>query len=126
MSEIGYNLRQGQADGLHASSERNWLDLFFPSESMTTASTSIRNTHAPKFRPPPSRRLQLMELRAFGEFYASLALMPLLRRAPRGDGHPVLVLPGLIASDMSTRLLRAYLAGRGYEAHGWGFGRTWA
>jgi pimeloyl-ACP methyl ester carboxylesterase len=65
-----------------------------------------------------------MELRAFGEFSASLALMPLLHRTPRGDGHPVLVLPGLIASDTSTKLLRAYLAGRGYESHGWGLGRN--
>jgi len=65
-----------------------------------------------------------MELRAFGEFSASLALMPLLHRTPRGDGHPVLVLPGLIASDTSTKLLRAFLAGRGYETHGWGLGRN--
>ncbi len=65
-----------------------------------------------------------MELRAFGELSASLALMPLLRRAPRGDGHPVLVLPGLIASDVSTQLLRAYLSGRGYDTRGWGLGRN--
>jgi len=65
-----------------------------------------------------------MELRALGEFSASLALMPLLQRTPRGDGHPVLVLPGLIASDTSTQLLRAYLAQRGYAAHGWGLGRN--
>ena len=33
--------------------------------------------------------------------------MPLLSLAPRGDGHPVLVLPGLVASDTSTRPLRS-------------------
>ena len=65
-----------------------------------------------------------MELRAFGEFSAAVALLPFLRRAPRGDGHPVLVLPGLIASDSSTRLLRGYLGDRGYDAHGWGLGRN--
>jgi len=73
---------------------------------------------------PPSRTLQLLELRALGELGASLALLPLLRRAPRGDGHPVLVLPGLIASDTSTQLLRAYLGDRGYAAQGWGLGRN--
>jgi hypothetical protein len=33
--------------------------------------------------PAPSKTLQLLELRAFSEFGASLALLPLLRRAPR-------------------------------------------
>src|SRR5690349_15987038 len=91
---------------------------------MTSATATLHSTPSPKFHRPPSRTLQLMELRAFGEFSASLALMPMLQRTPRGDGHPVLVLPGLIASDTSTRLLRAYLASRGYDARGWGLGRN--
>src|SRR5205085_10696947 len=73
---------------------------------------------------PPSRVLQLLELRAFGEFGSAFALLPLLQTAPRGDGHPVLVLPGLIAGDGSTRLLRGYLRGLGYDVHGWGLGRN--
>jgi len=81
-------------------------------------------SQAPAFHRPPSKILQLLELRAFSEFAASLALLPLLRTAPRGDGHPVLVLPGLIASDTSTAPLRAYLKDRGYEVHGWGLGRN--
>lgn len=90
-----------------------------------TSATATHPTNNPRaFHPPPPRHLQLMELRALGEFSASLALMPLLQRAPRGDGHPVLVLPGLIASDASTKLLRTYLAGRGYDVHGWGLGRN--
>jgi hypothetical protein len=74
--------------------------------------------------PPPSRLLLLAEGRALWEAGASLALWPLLQLASRGDGHPVLVLPGLVASDMSTRLLRRYLQSRGYDAHGWGLGRN--
>jgi pimeloyl-ACP methyl ester carboxylesterase len=74
---------------------------------------------------PPSRLLQLLELRASWEFAAGLAALPWLRMAPRGDGHPVLVLPGLVASDRSTRLLRSFLAGRGYQVHGWGLGRNY-
>ena len=38
-------------------------------------------------------------------FFEGLALAPaagLLARAPRGDGHPVLVLPGFTAGDAST------------------------
>ena len=44
--------------------------------------------------------------------------------APAGDGHPVLVLPGLAASDVSTQGLRAFLSDRGYAAHGWQLGRN--
>jgi len=68
---------------------------------------------------PPSRLLLALEVRAIWELQAFLAAYPLLQRAPRGDGHPVLVLPGLAASDASTRPLRAYLTEQGYAAHGW-------
>jgi len=68
---------------------------------------------------PPSRLLLALELRGILEFQAFFAAYPLLRRAPRGDGHPVLVLPGLAASDVSTRPLRTYLKAQGYAAHGW-------
>lgn len=49
---------------------------------------------------------------------------PLLAHAPRGDGHAVLVLPGLMASDLSTRPLRRFLRLLGYDVHGWGLGRN--
>jgi pimeloyl-ACP methyl ester carboxylesterase len=68
---------------------------------------------------PPSRLLLALEVRGIWEFQAFIAAYPLLRRAPRGDGHPVLVLPGLAASDVSTRPLRTYLGAQGYAAHGW-------
>lgn len=73
---------------------------------------------------PPSRLLLLLEGRALWELGAFLAAMPLLRMIPRGDGHPVLVLPGLIASDTSTVPLRTFLKDRGYAAHGWKQGRN--
>lgn len=72
----------------------------------------------------PSLLLMLAEGRAFGEFGASFAFAPLLMTAPRGDGHPVLVLPGFMASDMSTRVLRRYLRALGYDAVGWELGRN--
>ena len=49
---------------------------------------------------------------------------PLLRCAPKGDGHSVLVLPGFVTSDRSTRILRNYLDALGYEAHAWELGRN--
>src|SRR4051794_41466142 len=47
-----------------------------------------------------------------------------MSRLPRGDGHPVLVLPGLLADDVSTRTLRSVLRKLGYDVHGWGLGRN--
>jgi pimeloyl-ACP methyl ester carboxylesterase len=77
-------------------------------------------------RPTPPRPvlLALEGPRAALEAQALLPALPLLRAAPRGDGHPVLVLPGFTASDASTRVLREYLRGRGYAAHGWRLGRN--
>jgi pimeloyl-ACP methyl ester carboxylesterase len=49
---------------------------------------------------------------------------PFLRRAARGDGHSVLVLPGFLADDKSTAILRRYLTFLGYNAYGWELGRN--
>src|SRR5271169_6142925 len=73
---------------------------------------------------PPSRTLMLLEGRAIHEFGAFLGALPLLSLAPKGDGHPVLVLPGLVASDNSTRPLRSFLKNRGYAVSGWQQGRN--
>ena len=73
---------------------------------------------------PPSPALLLLEGRALLELAAILPTLPLLRRAPRGDGHPVLVLPPFVASDLITRPLRGFLRDRGYRVHGWKLGRN--
>ena len=86
--------------------------------------TMTRDSIFNKRPAPPSRLLQLLEGRAVFEFGATLSMWPLLHLAPRGDGHPVLVFPGLVASDLSTRVLRRYLRDRGYRVHGWGLGRN--
>jgi len=74
---------------------------------------------------PPSARLYLTEP---ARGLAGLAALPLaagwLASAPRGDRHGVLVLPGLLASDMSTALLRRYLSLLGYTVRGWQLGRN--
>jgi hypothetical protein len=73
---------------------------------------------------PPSKTLMFLEGRAISELGAFLGALPLLSLAPKGDGHPVLVLPGLVASDTSTRPLRSFLKNRGYVASGWRQGRN--
>ncbi|MFK7751549.1 MAG: esterase/lipase family protein [Sedimentitalea sp.] len=69
---------------------------------------------------PPSRLLLLLEGRAIPELFGFAAAAPTLRAlTPRGDGQPVLVLPGLTTSDRSTVALRRFLRSKGYRTYGW-------
>src|SRR6201995_3272833 len=72
----------------------------------------------------PGLGMLLAEARGILEFNATLVLPPLLMRAPRGDGHPVLALPGFLASDLSMMPLRRYLGELGYDTHAWRIGRN--
>ena len=70
--------------------------------------------------PPISQFL--LEVRALAEFCAFVRQREQLQTLPKGDGHPVLVLPGFLAGDIATRPLRRFLRDRGYAAHGWKLG----
>jgi hypothetical protein len=73
----------------------------------------------------PSAGLFITEpVRGLIDLAALLVAAPWLATAPRGDGHGVLVLPGLLASDTSTLPLRAYLGWLGYDVRGWDLGRN--
>jgi pimeloyl-ACP methyl ester carboxylesterase len=73
-------------------------------------------------RPPPLSRLAFEYMLPPIELAALVAGSPLLSMGRRGDGHPVLLLPGFIASDAAMRPLRAILAAKGFAATGWGLG----
>jgi hypothetical protein len=70
----------------------------------------------------PSLLNQLLETRVTLELCSTLGTYPLLTQAPKGDGHPVLVLPGFLTNSASTALLRRYLKDLGYRAHRWKLG----
>ena len=72
----------------------------------------------------PSAVLLALEGRALAEWAAGLITLPFLPASPRGDGHPVLVLPGLLAGDASTLVLRRYLNRAGFASHPWRLGRN--
>jgi pimeloyl-ACP methyl ester carboxylesterase len=73
----------------------------------------------------PALRFYLTEpARGLVDLGSLLLAAPWLTAAPRGDGHGVLVLPGLLASDMSTVPLRRFLVRLGYDACGWDLGRN--
>ncbi|MEO0982084.1 MAG: alpha/beta fold hydrolase [Pseudomonadota bacterium] len=73
---------------------------------------------------PPSLFHRLAEGRALVEHGAFRLLRGRLRQLPKGDGHAVLVLPGFMAGDESTRPMRSVLRDLGYEALGWRLGRN--
>jgi len=72
----------------------------------------------------PGLGLLLAEARGILEFNTSLLLSPLLMLAPKGDGHPVLTLPGFLASDLSMAPMRRYLSDLGFETHALRMGRN--
>lgn len=59
------------------------------------------------------------EARAPLEAAALVPALPLLLRAPRGDGHHVVAIPPFGAGDAFTAVLRRYLAQLGYHVHPW-------
>jgi pimeloyl-ACP methyl ester carboxylesterase len=86
---------------------------------MNLRSADLRQTAREPHRTPPSRWLLALEGRAFLEWSALALSWPFLAREPQGDGHPVMVLPGLMAGDASTWPLRAFLDRAGFASRSW-------
>ena len=80
------------------------------------------DAHWETIGPPPVGLFAREQLRALGELAAVRARRAVLRDVPRGDGHPVFVLPGLLAGDFSTAPLRRFLRTLCYDARGWKLG----
>ena len=66
----------------------------------------------------------LLEGRGLLEMALLPASLPLLMEAPQGDGHPVLLVPGFMASETSLIGLKLMLQNKGYDVHTWGLGRN--
>jgi pimeloyl-ACP methyl ester carboxylesterase len=73
---------------------------------------------------PPLRLLLTEPARGIAELAVLPLAVPWLSFVPRGDGHGVLILPGLLATDSSTLVLRGFLRHLGYAAQGWNLGRN--
>ncbi|GAB3652817.1 esterase/lipase family protein [Ramlibacter alkalitolerans] len=74
---------------------------------------------APRVRPPPLSLLAIEPVR--GLF--TLAAATFRAHCERvGDGHPVVVFPGLGAGPWTTRPLRRFLIDAGFDARCWGRG----
>ncbi len=66
----------------------------------------------------------MLEWRALFEMATLPLSLPWLMNTPRGDGHPVLLLPGFMADEGTLAPLRIFVGSRGYDVQSWGFGRN--
>jgi hypothetical protein len=104
--------------------------------STTNVLTSLLGWHdrtrpmEPRDQPaasgPPTLRLAFGELTAGGQAARLAVARRRLKAAPRApwNGAPVIDVPGFAAPESLMSPLRRYLAGLGYDARGWGFGRN--
>ena len=58
---------------------------------------------------PPSKLHTLAELRVFWELGGFVCTRYLMKQFAKGDGHPVILLPGFMASDTGMTPLRRLL-----------------
>ena len=92
---------------------------------MSSPARTARVRRAPRSDAAPSDLLFATDPLRAGLGLAAWPLsLRVTRSAPTGNGQPVLVLPGLLASDFSTRPLRGFLIRIGYHVHGWLLGRN--
>ena len=74
---------------------------------------------------PPARWELFREGRVVFERMALIVTLGRIRASsPRGEGEPVMVVPGVATDDGWTALLRDFLSSIGYRAVGWGLGRN--
>ncbi len=76
-------------------------------------------------RPSAHPVLALLELpRVAADMVALGVASPILNRAPKGDQHAVILIPGFLGSDRYNQALCKYLTRIGYDASGWTLGRN--
>jgi pimeloyl-ACP methyl ester carboxylesterase len=85
-----------------------------------TLTMTIRHSHSGE----PHLLHSVTEWRALLEMASLPSIAPALMATPKGDGHPVLLLPGFMADEGSLIALKAFLRNRGYAVESWGFGRN--
>jgi pimeloyl-ACP methyl ester carboxylesterase len=72
----------------------------------------------------PALPLLAREALSFAYMRTSAAFAATVPLDVAGNGRPVMVLPGFMASDQTTSRLRRSLQDAGFEAFGWGLGRN--
>jgi pimeloyl-ACP methyl ester carboxylesterase len=84
--------------------------------------TRFNPAHGPNVAP--ALPLLLREAGGFATMRAKAMFARPVATGLSGDNRDVLVLPGFLASDVTTARLRRSLNAAGFQAHGWGLGRN--
>lgn len=80
------------------------------------------NQYTPK---PPRWGLTLLEgPKSVSEGAGLICSLPYLKTLPKGDGHPVMVIPGFTGDNKYNLPLIRFLERQGYHATGWNQGRN--
>lgn len=79
---------------------------------------------APSDFAAPPLSLLLGEARVLGDWVRAVRHNHRIARAHRGDGHPVMILPGFLVAEQRMELLRHTLEQAGYRSFTWGLGRN--
>lgn len=101
--------------------------LGLPADVIRRAQAGIARLGKPSGRrdhQPPAKQLFMREVAAWFDLrYQAMRPPPAaLPRCIAAGRLPILVLPGFLASDLSTKPFRERLAACGWEVHGWGMG----
>ena len=89
-----------------------------PTKPTLKMSDRIQKPNAGLFWTEPFRALS-----GFGPYFRYRSK---LMELPKGDGHPVMVIPGFMGSGLSTHILRKFINKHGYHAYDWGLDRNLA
>jgi pimeloyl-ACP methyl ester carboxylesterase len=73
---------------------------------------------------PPSVFNTAREILAPFEWAGTLIQFPTLSLLPKGDGRPILLIPGYMTDEWSMRPLKVFLNKLGYEVYDWDHGRN--
>lgn len=87
-------------------------------------SLPIAQKLADRAAAPPPLALLLQEMRSLAKARKAAHAGHVFQTRHNGRGHPVLVLPGFLASDSATSTLRRTLNAANYASYGWGMGRN--
>lgn len=92
---------------------------------MTRQPDTVKTCPERSKRPPPLALTLLEAPRTLAEKSKLYLSRPWLNRLPKGDGHPVMVIPGFTGGDGYNQPLIKFLQCQGYNAVGWNRGRNW-
>jgi dienelactone hydrolase len=103
---------------------RKGIEIWRPADQLQTMAR-VHLTTSLWERPFSAAYDFARDLSSFAASYVDPPAQPDVSSVPQGDGHKVIVLPGIMTGDFTTYRLVGWLKKIGYDAQGWGPGINW-